>query len=60
MFTCEYFEILQLFVRLMPETLDNLKEQTRNDDQGFDGMLCQCAKSHCCLMINVQNFSFHL
>jgi hypothetical protein len=27
--------------------LDNLKEQTRNDDQGFGGMLCQCAKSHC-------------
>jgi len=45
--------MLQLFVRSVPEALGNLKEQTRNDDQGFGGLLCQCAKSHCCLIINV-------
>ena len=53
MFTCECFEILQLFVHSVTQTLDNLKEQTRNDDQGFGGLLCQCPKSHCCLIINV-------
>jgi hypothetical protein len=53
MFIYECFEIVQLFVFSVPEALGDLKEQTRYDDQGFGGLLCQCAKSHCCLIINV-------